>query len=129
MSVGVEVDALALMLDGVLDGCTRFDRWNVGFLERPLTQRGQKIPGAMTRNLLQPGMSEVAEAILELEAWADWNPLKNPDGAPEAMGHLADAAASRAGVYGCEGSKEDDALREAAALLRDGWRPRGWRAS
>lgn len=117
----VEVDALALMLDGTTlwSNRNRFGRTNVTVLEESPTS------AAMTYVLKEEsGIAEVAEAILELEAWADWyasRPL-NP-WPPIYLGEFALLA-----YADTPGSGEVYRCLEAAARLRDGWRPKGWEA-
>jgi hypothetical protein len=117
VSVGVEVDALALMLDGAVnEWCHRFGRINLEFLiER---RRYNNPPPQLERAAAMPEWTEVAEAILELEAWADYNDgcaLDRPSFGPLAV--AADRHVRPAG-------STVDSMLEAAALLRDGWRPR-----
>jgi hypothetical protein len=126
--MGVEVDALALMTDGLLcwpkvDGDGR---------QPPLRRLGareiralEEDPAGEAARVLMVHAA-VAEAILELEANADaWLTggacVENAPLAVKAWGRAPANVASR----------ELIATRylEAAALLRDGWRPRGWRAS
>lgn len=124
MSVGVEVDALALMLDGASN--PRLCIANVNELERP-PPYGQR--PLMERYVDQHEWAEVAEAIMELEGMADWLTRdEEEDEAPD-FGSLADAALrqsmrtlrARRGRW----VAHDIEHLEAAALLRDGWRPGG----
>jgi hypothetical protein len=123
VSVGVEVDALALMLDGAIGVAGRFDRRSVSNLE----VRGEM--SSMAWRLRLPGMAAVAEAIFELEGLADcWDADEAScidDNVFPPWTALSFLAALRADSH----MTTSISLREAAALLRDGWRPRGWRAS
>jgi hypothetical protein len=117
VSVGVEVDALALMLDGVRGYYRRGEA--VFWLEK---FGGASMLGTL---LARPGMADVAEAILELEAWADWISSDADDSyCPETLGELGRAARAA-----CKHIPRRPSIvfLEAAARLRDGWRPEGWR--
>ena len=120
MSVGVEVDALALMLDGhVEDGWRASTGW-----VRELERRGVESDLFVLANETQQ-WADVAEAILQLEALADWIPTEGR--IPTAgWSPLADNAAKHVGFFDV-GDDADTMLLEAAALLRDGWRPKGWK--
>lgn len=118
MSVGVEVDALALMLDGANGDLYRFSRVSVEVLEWGASASGNK-PG-MARAVAHPEWAEVAEAILQLEAWADWFDSDHGSDRPMARGDLALQARAAVGWM----SHPQFEYLEAAALLRDGWRPR-----
>lgn len=120
MSVGVEVDALALMLDGhVEDGWRASTGW-----VRELERRSVESDLFVLANETQQWV-EVAEAILQLEALADWRPI---EGGLSTAGWslLADDAAKHAGFFDVGDADADTMLLEAAARLRDGWRPKGW---
>lgn len=119
------VDPLALMLDGVetnpevAGGWFRFDEDNVDALAR------YKEHSKLATYLRKPGIEEVAQAIFELEAWADWQPIEGKlSGPPMPLGDMA--------YVMLKGSMESLGRRapcqtidylEAAARLRDGWRP------
>lgn len=107
----VEVDALALMLDGHVDGGWRASAGWVHELERRSVESGlfMHVDGEW---------AEVAEAILELEAWAD-SLLHDEPSAPMLMGQLAMDAWTKVKRV----TDEVPRLLEASALLRDGWRP------
>lgn len=128
MSVGVEVDALALMLDGCMTmEDIRFNGYNIETLERRQSLSGRE--PAMSLVVTRPGWADVAEAILDLEAWADWRPLEvsHPKDDQPPMNALAYAAQDEAESRNPHLEWFDEVYLEAAALLRDGWRPEGWR--
>lgn len=111
----IEVDALALMLEGSR-GFYRLLRRSVSWLE----ERGAA--SMLSAQLARPGFTEVAEAILELEGNADgWM----CGSAINENGELAITAWEQAPPN--TANAESIAMRylEASALLRDGWRPRG----
>lgn len=123
MSSVVEVDELALMLDGTtsprtgmrLVGCVRFLESGMSFSGGgPLLERYLKTE------------ADVAQAILELEGLADWRPYNGPS--PIQQGTLADQALKHAGFYRSHNKDIDTFILKAAARLRDGWRPKKWRA-
>lgn len=121
--VGVEVDPLALMLDGaaVSRGGFRFNSENVECLE-------EGGPSLMATSLKLAQWAEVTEAILELEAWADW--MLNDDSLPSAPKELSSLAADALSHSSARNKRGTVlCLLEAAALLRDGWRPRGLMAA
>lgn len=109
MSVGADVDALALMLDGAVVG-----------LRSLSTRAGES---TLESFVAQPEWAEVAEAILELEAWADWYNSDHCTGRPGRCGDLA----GRAKPAIKRMAHPQFEYLEAAASLRDGWRPRAWR--
>lgn len=121
--IGLKVDALYLMLDGYNSGALRVRRDWVGLLEfGELESPGKE-------RTMPAGMAEVAEAILELEGDNGYGPLAR-DAAAEARrrgGHSA--GCPRCGFGGLTDEDKLVLKLEAAALLRDGWRPRGWRAA
>lgn len=142
---GIEVDALALMLDGVTaptaaDPGWRFGQMNVSALE---IDADMGLSGDMTssmRKVLPPppeglGLEPVAQAILELEAWADWCLVRHGQwGSEPPLGDLAARATCRVVSVKRDLDLPSDDLAymhhqslEAAALLRDGWRPEGWK--
>lgn len=122
MSVGVEVDALALMLDGVNDDGWRFNEVNIKSLERDSVYGGQ-VP-LLERTVAQSQWAEIADAILELEAWADWWHTSDNDDRPFLSGYKLSSLAAKAHRHASRYAS-DEILLEAAALLRDGWRPGG----
>lgn len=106
----VEVDELALMLDG-----TCHDDGDGGLWVRDLERCGDD--SWLSKRLAMEGMNEgVAQAILELEGAADntWS-----------MGPLALKAWHRSRRSATSGERIIDISLEAAAKLRDGWRPGG----
>lgn len=115
------VDPLALMLEGTTAlSSIRFDKDNVRVLEMAPAS------SSMTWVLAKSEEArEVAQAVFELEAWADWQPATSTwGGPPTLLGDLAYVA--------LKGSMESLGRRapcqtidylEAAARLRDGWRP------
>lgn len=120
MNVGAEVDALALMLDGMWDrhGWSRFGAVNIEAMHVRRMYNGK--PPTMEIYLEDPTYAEVAEAILELEANAEaWI----AGGATIGNGDLARKAWDRAPRSTI--SSDSIAMRylESAAILRDGWRP------
>ena len=120
MSVGVKVDALALMLDGAGAGVFRFAHGNVRVLESGADGNFGSTTPAMEQYAARPEWAEVAEAILELEAWADWYDSDHGASCPMACGDLACQAEAAVGWM----AHPQFEYLEAAALLRDGWRPR-----
>lgn len=115
MSVGVEVDARALMLDGALEyGDVRFNHMDVKALENDQRHQRAFIKAISSKK----EWAEVAEAIFDLEAWADWW-ISGADGMSPSFGALAGAAA----FHVEPGISEVGTMLEAAALLREGWRP------
>ena len=119
MSVGVEVDALALMLDGASIGVIRFGDVNVRSLVVGGTHGVGGKEALMTSYAAAPEWAEVAEAILQLEAWADWFDSDHGSDRPMARGDLALQARAAVGWM----SHPQFEYLEAAARLRDGWRP------
>lgn len=110
------VDPLALMLDGadILGEGDRFDRTNVAILEESPT-----VAAMAYVSKEKPGTAEVAEAIFELEAWADYQGYRPGVGISE----LASLA-----LLSVIELPFPERYLEAAARLRDGWRPKGWEA-
>lgn len=82
-------------------------------------------PPSMERYVTYPEWAKVAEAILELEGLADWRPLEGGV-APEMTSELACLALDEVGHLSDRFADISEALLEAAAILRDGWRPKGW---
>lgn len=118
----IEVDALALMLDGHCDA----EGWRVstGWV-RELERNGEESGLAIRRDM--KAYREVAQAIFELESLADWRPFERPfecNGWPFILGDLAESALRHVGFYSCDEGATDATILEAAACLRDGWRPR-----
>lgn len=114
MSVGAEVDALALMMDGAVVPIGRYTYKNVYWLEMLGTESALHY-----RSREWP---DVAEAILELEAWADWWHIGDNDDRPFLSGYKLSSLAAKAHRHASRYAS-DEILLEAAALLRDGWRP------
>jgi hypothetical protein len=114
---GTRVDALALMLDGHVTRDGRFDRTNVACLEKG---------GHCDLMYYSKFAPDVAQAIGELEALADWSPSAGPRDLEIELEPLARAAFEAAGGLDMRSNQIDTCLLEAAAILRDGWRPMGW---
>lgn len=116
--IGAKVDALALMLDGHVtrDG-GRFGRANVTCLEKG---------GHCDLLFYSKSASDIAEAILELEAGAD-SLLGHGTEDIADLGRLASAAWYATMAFNTENDKAiHRRYLESAARLRDGWRPEGW---
>lgn len=109
-----EVDELALMLDGSTSPKTRMRL--VGHVG-PLASRQ---PPILLERYLKTE-ADVAQAILELEGLADWRPCNGPS--PIQQDELASHALQHVGFFGCPKEDSDACILEAAARLRDGWRP------
>ena len=121
-TIGIEVDALALMLDGaVFDLKTgyKFTSFNYQALVK---WSGMEIATSMEVKLNDPEWREVAEAILELEGLADWVPDEDEclmrGGFP-----LSTLAFASLNLVEHDTISLDESLLEAAARLREGWRP------
>lgn len=113
----INVDALALMFDGHTTYGGRFDRTNVSCLEK----------GGMCDLFAYASREpELAEAILELEGLADWRPLEGGL-TPSLTSELGILALDKVGHLSDRFTDISEALLEAAAILRDGWRPKWWR--
>lgn len=128
--IGVEVDELALMLDGVMGEDFRFGRVSVEVLERGTSASGNR-PGMM-RAVAHPEWAKVAQAILELEACADWRVRESQPPFTDLSRLAIDVCEEVPWPPGfgerCDGLlSSDERFLEAAARLRDGWRPTGWR--
>ncbi|MGL4442446.1 MAG: hypothetical protein ACRCU1_02395 [Alsobacter sp.] len=124
MSVGVEVDALALMLDGVvIDAMGESLRVGGAFSVDQL-QREPSL-SAMAQLSTWLDLADVAEAILELEGSADAWLGKSTCLPCSRLAQMAwKQAAKRDRGTGLDARKIGRRYLEAAAILRDGWRPK-----